>query len=217
MATFKANEEQNYRGKGGTGFFSIANDKETKRVRFMYRSANDVDGMSVHKIKYNDRDRYVNCIREYNEPIDNCPFCKQKYPIQARIFIPIYNEDEGEVQLWDRGAKTWIGRITSLCARYSSSDRQLVGSTFDIERNGKPKDMKTDYNVYFVESDGTRIEDLPEPKKALGGLVLDKSYEDMEYYLNHGEFPESDESEETPFRRRSDNRRTPNNSRGEEF
>lgn len=217
MAVFKANEAEHYRGKGGTGFFSISNDKETKRVRFMYRSANEVEGMSVHKIKFNDRDRYVNCIRNYDDPIDNCPFCKQRYAIQSRIFIPIYNEDEGEVQLWDRGAKTWVGRMTSLCARYSSSDKQLVGSLFDVERNGKPKDMKTDYNLYYIESDDTRMEDLPEPKKALGGLVLDKSYEEMEYYLNHGDFPETaDKAEDEPIRRRSD-RRTPSDMGGEKF
>ena len=212
MATFRAGEEQKYGGTGGTGFFSISNDKETKRVRFMYRGVDSVDGMSVHKVKLNDRDRYVNCIREYDEPIDNCPFCKAKYPVQARVFIPIYNEDEGEVQLWDRGAKTWIGRLTSLCSRYSNTDKQLVGSLFDIERNGKPKDMKTDYNVYYVEADGKRMEDFPEPKKALGGLVLDKSYEDMEYFVNHKEFPEggsSSNEDETPFRRRSEGRRTP--------
>lgn len=221
MATFRAGEESNYGGTGGSGFFKIGNDKETKRVRFLYRGVDDVAGMSVHKIELGGSNRYVNCIREYNEPIDNCPFCKAKYPVQARVFIPIYNEDEGEVQLWDRGAKTWIGRMTSLCARYASTDKQLVSSLFDIERNGKPKDMKTDYNLYYVQSDDKRIEDFPEPKKALGGLVLDKSAQDMEYFLEHNDFPKTMQSgnsgaDEAPIRRRNAERRTPETTNREE-
>ena len=51
MATFRAGEEQHYGGQGGTGFFSIAEDKQVKQVRFMYNGIEDVEGMSVHKVK----------------------------------------------------------------------------------------------------------------------------------------------------------------------
>ena len=43
MARFKAGEEEHYGGQGGTGFFSIANDKEVKRVRFMYNNVDDIE------------------------------------------------------------------------------------------------------------------------------------------------------------------------------
>ncbi len=224
MAVFKAGEENNYGGQGGAGFFGIAEDKGVKRVRLMYNNAEDVEGMSVHKIKLDDKDRYVNCLRNYNDPVDVCPFCKAGYKVQARLFIPVYNIDEDAAQIWDRGKQTFP-KITSLCARYASKGN-LVNHVFEIERNGKPKDMKTTYEFYEVDSDDTELEDLPEIPSILGGLVLDKTADDMEYYLQEKEFPPADDEQEDeePVRRRSTreesraesrtaSRRTPANTR----
>ena len=64
MARFKAGEEEHYGGQGGTGFFTISNDKEVKRVRFMYNNVNDVEGYAVHRVEIGDgKFRYVNCLR----------------------------------------------------------------------------------------------------------------------------------------------------------
>ena len=200
MARFKADEASNYGGQGGSGFFSIANDKEVKQVRFMYDKVEDIEGMSVHKVKIGDKDRYVNCLREYNQPIDDCPFCREKMPTQARLFIPIYNVDEDAVQIWDRG-KTMFSKMTSLCSRYATKGN-LVNNIFEIERNGKPKDTNTTYEIFQIDKDDTELQDLPEPSTILGGIVLDKTADDMEYYLEEGEFPPADEEDERPTRRR---------------
>lgn len=205
MARFKADEAKNYGGQGGGGFFGIAEDKEVKRVRFMYKTVSDIEGDSVHKVKVGDKERYVNCLRKYNDPLDDCPFCaSKKYPVQARLFIPLYNIDEDCVQIWDRG-KTMFPKVTSQCSRYSNEHTDIVNNIFEIERNGKPKDKKTTYEIYWVDKDNTQMEDLPEEPKIVGGFVLDKSADDMEYYLETGEFPpteEDDEEDERPVRRR---------------
>lgn len=225
MARFRADEADNYGGQGGGGFFSIQNDKEVKQVRFMYDKVEDIEGMSVHKIKLDDKDRYVNCLREYNQPVDDCPFCREKIPVQARLFIPVYNMDEDTVQIWDRG-KTMFAKMTSLCSRYATKCN-LVNNVFEIERNGKPKDTKTTYEIFQVDRDDTELADLGEIPTVLGGIVLDKTAEDMEYFLEADEFPPtSDDSDDEPVRRRDsrdserrDNskketgRRTPANSR----
>jgi len=202
MARFTADQAENYGGQGGGGFFSIQNDKQVKQVRFMYDKVEDIEGMSVHKVEVNGKDRYVNCLREYNEPIDKCPFCREKYPVQARLFIPVYNIDDEAVQIWDRG-KTMFQKMTSLCSRYATKNN-LVNNIFEIERNGKPKDTKTNYEIYQIDKDDTEIEDLGELPKILGGFVLDKTADDMEYFIDEKEFPptDDDEKEEEPVRRR---------------
>lgn len=200
MARFKADQADNYGGQGGGGFFGIANDKETKQVRFMYETVDDIEGMSVHKVEVNGKDRYVNCLREYNQPKDDCPFCRENKPVQARLLIPVYNLDEDAVQIWDRG-KTMFQKMTSLCSRYATKNN-LVNNIFEVERNGKPKDTKTIYEIYQIDKDDTEIDDLGEIPKVLGGVVLDKTADDMEYFLETGEFPPTDDEDEQPVRRR---------------
>lgn len=211
MARFIADDANKYGGQGGRGFFSIKKNHGTKQVRFMYNKVEDVEGMSVHKINIDGKDRYVNCLREYNDPISACPFCADSSikKAEARLFVPIYSIDDDEVQIWDRG-KTWFQKITSLCSRYGSKDN-LVNHIFEIERNGEPNDMKTTYEIYPVDKDDTELSDLPEVTEVLGGFVLDKTAEDMNYYLEEGEFPPTDDDfkpvrpddeDEAPVRRR---------------
>lgn len=203
MARFNASESANYGGQGGGGFFSISEHKGVKRVRFLYNNENDIEGFSVHEVEIGDKKRYVNCLRTYRDPVDNCPFCREKIKTQVKLLIPVYNIDEDQVQVWDRGKKMFE-KMSSLCSRYANKDN-LVQHIFEVERNGKPKDTNTTYEIYEVEKDDTQLEDFEDDMpKLLGGLVLDKSADDMEYYLEEKEFPpEDDEEEERPRRRSS--------------
>lgn len=188
MARFRADEVDNYGGQGGTGFFYLKEDKEVARVRFMYSGIDDVEGMSVHQVEINDKKRYVNCLREYNDPIDKCPFCREKKFTSAKLFVPIYDVDTGNVKIWERGKK-FFGKISSICSRYPNT----VSHIFEIERNGRKGDTSTTYEIYETEKDDITLEDLPDLPVILGGLVLDKSAEDMEYYLESGQFPPEDD------------------------
>ena len=64
MARFRAEESENYGGNGGGGFFSLKNDGDIGRVRFMYSGIDDVEGFSVHEVQVDGKKRYVNCLRE---------------------------------------------------------------------------------------------------------------------------------------------------------
>lgn len=214
MARFRYDEADNYGNSGGSSFFTLRDDGDTARVRIMYRDINDVEGLSVHEIELNDKKRYVNCIREYNDPIDMCPLCKANYKIQAKLFVPLYNEDTGETLVWERGKK-FFGKISDLCTRYDN----LVARVFEIVRHGKPKDTGTTYEIWPVgDKDNTTFDDLPEPVDIFKGIVLDKSADDLDYYLRYHEFPdENAPSREEPVRRRESSapaRRTP--ARGNE-
>ena len=206
MARFRADEAEHYGGQGGAGYFSLKNDKDTAQVRFMYNSVDDVTGYAVHEVEIDCKKRYVNCLREYNQPKDVCPFCREGKFTQAKLFIPIYNIDQEKVQIWERGKK-FIGRISSLCARYHN----IVSQIFEIERNGQKGDTQTSYEFYPIEKDDTTLEDLPEVNDPLGSIILDKTADDMDFYLENGYFPPDGE----PVRRRSEDtereatRRTP--------
>ena len=116
----------------GHFYFSLKDDKEVARVRFLFNGIEDVEGFAVHEVEVDGKKRYVNCLREYNQPKDACPFCKANMFTQAKLFIPVYNIDEDKVQLWERGKK-FISKISSICARYPN----VVAHKFEIERNGK--------------------------------------------------------------------------------
>lgn len=222
MARFRHDEVDHYGGQGGAGYFSLKNDKDVATVRFMYNSIDDVEGYAVHEVTIDDKKRYVNCLREYNQPVDMCPFCREKKFQTAKLFIPLYNEDEQKVQVWERGKK-FFAKISSICARYPN----VVSHKFEIERNGKPRETTTTYEIYEVGSDDTTLEDLPEFNDPIGTIILDKSAEDMEFYLENGYFPpDGNDMDEMPVRRRSTRdteeeseprRRTPASSRRDRF
>lgn len=196
MARFNTETADKYGGQGGAGYFSLKNDKDVARVRFMYNSIDDVEGYAVHEVTIDEKKRYVNCLREYNQPKDVCPFCREGKFTTAKLFIPIYNVDEDKVQVWERGKK-FISKISSICARYPN----VVSHIFEIERNGKKGETTTTYEIYEVDKDDTTLEDLPEANDPLGTIVLDKSADDMDFYLENGYFPPT--GEEAPVRRRS--------------
>lgn len=202
MGRFGVHEADNYGGQGGGGFFSLKNDKDVATVRFMYNTIDDVEGFAVHEIEVDGRKRYVNCLREYNQPVDDCPLCAAKQRVLAKVFVHIYDEETQEVKIWDRG-KTFFSKISSLCARYNP----LVSTPFEIERNGKKGDTNTTYETYALETDDLTLEDLPEVPELLGTLILDKTYEELEFYLDNGYFEEDIENAAPPQRNPSRDRR----------
>ena len=204
MARFNINDADKYGGQGGGGYFRLQNDGDVAKVRILLDSADDIEGVSVHEVEVDGKKRYVNCLREYGQPMDVCPMCAAKMFTTAKYFIPLYNIDEDRVQTWERGKK-FGAKIASLCARYP----HLVSHTFEIERNGKAGDTQTTYEIYETGQDNTSM-DAFDVQPVLGSIVLDKTADEMEFYLNNGYF--DDGNSEPPVRRRqstSTERRTP--------
>lgn len=202
MARFNFEDAEKYGGQGGTGYFSLKDDKDTAIVRFLYNTPEDVEGYAVHEVEIDGKKRYVNCLREYNQPIDDCPFCKARKYQTAKLFIPMYNEDMERVQVWERGKK-FFSQLSSVLSRCDANP--ICSQTFEIERNGKKGDTSTTYQIYQTrdKADDMTLEDFDMPV-ILGRLILDKSAEDMEFYLDEGYFPP--EEDEAPVRRKSSRR-----------
>ena len=152
MARFNMENADHYGTSGGTNYFSLKNDKDTARVRFMYNTMEDVEGVAVHQIEIGDRKRYVNCLREYGSPVDSCPLCAARYVQKAKLFIPLYDEETDSIKVWERGKK-FFAKLSSICSRYVNSETDLVNHVFEIERNGKAGDQQTTYEIYEVDRD----------------------------------------------------------------
>lgn len=183
MAKFSVEQADNYGGQGGGGFFSIKNDKEVAHVRFLFNGIDDVSGYSVHEVELDGKKRYVSCLREYGDPVDACPFCREGRFTQVKYFVPLYNMDTKSLQTWERGKK-FGSKLTSMCSRYPNT----VSHTFEIERNGKPNDTQTTYEIYETGvTEGVTMDDFEVPNP-LGTIILDKTADEMETYLRTGDF-----------------------------
>jgi len=211
MARFNMDTADNYGGSGRSSFFTLKDDKDKAKVRFLYNTMSDIEGYVVHQVDVGDKQRYVNCLREYNEPLDKCPFCAAQMKVIPRLFLKLYNEDAGECQIWER-SKAYYQKLSGYADRY----KPLYNEVIEIERHGKKGDKQTDYQFFPIENSEINIDDEQyECSEPLGTIILDKTADEMNEYLDTGEFPQG--SEGVARQRSNDDevptRRTPNTRR----
>lgn len=183
-------------------FFSLKNDKEEANVRFLYSSTKDVDIYSVHEIKIGDRRRLVDCLKDPSNPDSHCPFCDAGIKKQQKVFLLLLDENTDEVKLWERTFLGYERNILPILEHVSSDE--IVGTRFTIIRNGKPGDMKTTYTLMVSGVDETQMADFKGELPATDSSILKKTAEEMEAFIENGEFPqEEDEAEEEKPARKS--------------
>jgi len=181
MARFKADEVDNYKPAGVGSFFSLANDGDFERVRLMYNNIDDVELFSVHEIEVNGKSYFVNCLREYDQPIDNCPLCAAGNKIQVKMWVPLYIENTGEVKVWERG-RTFVSKLQSACRRFNP----LVSSIFEVERNGAKGDQNTTYELINVGRDEKTLAELPELPEIGGTIVKELTFDQLQEFVETG-------------------------------
>lgn len=210
MPRFSFEDADKYGSSGSkTNFFSLKDDGDKAYVHLLGNDMNDFPGYAVHRVPVGDSYRYVNCLREAGAPVTDCPFCAlgksdmEVSKVHAKLFIPLYNCDTDEVQVWERG-KTFFRDLASFCSHNPNASEVVT----EIERRGKKGDTSTTYGLYATrEQDDFNIENVREDiPEILGGIVLDKSKEDMEYYVKRGSFPATDDSDSQPVVRRGSSR-----------
>ena len=206
MARFSYAERDNYAG-GVNTFFTLKDDKDTARVRFLLNDLNDMKGVTCHEVEVGGKRIDVECLRNYEDPVENCPLCNAGYRPSAKLFIPLYNEDAKASQIWVRGRK-FFDRLSSLCSRFNP----LVATSFEIERNGKAGDTNTTYEIYSGKTDGARVTDYPE-MNAEGTAFEARSFDDLANFVATGKFGDRQSSNtqhqqserQVPVRRRPTN------------
>lgn len=196
------NEQAEKMSSGNSEWFQLKNDGDVAKVQFMLNTIDDIPMFSAHKVKINDKDRYVDCLRQDGDPIDVCPFCAAGIPAKPVRFVVMFQHDDEKVKIWERG-RQFISKLQGLINRYSPLEKYV----FEIERHGRAGDTNTKYEIYPIDSaepfDLTDVE-VPDFES---GIILQKSAEDMEEYLETGSFP-ADMNNTAPSRREPAPRRT---------
>lgn len=225
MARVRLSDSDAYvQGGGGFGFFKIAEDGETKNIRLLYNSIDDIPADIVHRVTVDGKTRWVNCLREHaDDPAEICPLCAAGNQRQRRVFLRVYEitkcdkhtgEDlEGDVKYWDRG-NSIIADLESLSKRYEP----LVSHIFEVERKGKRGDMSTSYKFYETYDDEKTLKDFPPEEDILGTIILDKTAEEMDEFIETGSFPKASDTfgeDERPARDSKERDRQRERDRGE--
>ena len=198
MARIRNDEAEKFVPSSSGEWFALKNDGDTEKVQFLISDTGELDVFTVHKVKIGDKERYVNCIREYGEPLDVCPLCDNEYQLKVARFVVMYSHKDNKIKIWERG-KQFISRLEGLANRYYP----LHDTVFEIERHGKAGDKQTTYEIYPCPQDKPiDISDIERPE-LLGTIVLDKTAQDMNYFLDNGNFADDSDTVETPVRRRN--------------
>lgn len=195
MARITNEQADKYYSGGSSEWFQLKNDGNVARVQFMFDSIEDIPTFSTHRIKLGDKERQVDCLRMPGDPIEKCPLCEAGIPARAARFVIMYQLDDQKVKIWERG-RQFISKLQGLINRYSP----LSEHVFEIERHGRAGDQSTKYEIYPV--DNVQAEDVSQLDKPEleGSLVLQKTVDEMNEYLETGEF--SSEGDGAPVRRR---------------
>ena len=189
MARFGLDRAEQFGGQGGAGFFRLKG-RNTAHIRFLYDDVSEVEGYAVHEIDLGGKKRYVDCLRGEHDSVDKCPLCREGNWTQVKYFVPVYDEDMDMVLTWDKG-KSFGKRLEKLFAKYAT-EKPLCSTCFTVTREineeGFPYyTIKPDYN------DGSVLEELPEYTcNVYGNLVLQKTAEEIEEYLEYGDFYDED-------------------------
>ena len=180
-------------------FFNLRNDGDEAIVRIMHDSTESFNIFAVHdRVSVGGKTRKVNCIRENAKaPIDNCPLCASGSPLAYRIFINMVqytvNQQgvmESKPVVWERGFN-YATRLKSLIEQYGP----LSDCVMKIKRNGAAGSQDTTYEILYCPPKMYPDENYPKDEKAfesysaLGSIILNKNYAELNQFVQTGTFP----------------------------
>lgn len=206
MPVIRPDEVDNYKPQSDFDFLQLKDDGDVAKVRFYIESLDDVKMYVVHKITAkNGKTRYVNCLRTYDQPIDDCPFCREalqnkELKTEVKMFLPVLDMDDNRVKIFERG-RTFYKELEGHVRR----NTPLCNFPCEIERNGAKGSTDTVYKVFPLaqEKDSTMIKDMPEEPELLNGYILEMTIGEMEDFLSTGELPNSTEDSKEDLPRRT--------------
>ena len=122
------------------GLFLLRNDGDYADCIFLYRDIEDVLIAETHYIKSHDYNGYVHCCG------NGCPACEKGIRTQTKLFIPLYNIHDKEIQFWDRSARFEQKLSADVFDRYPNP----ADFVFRITRHGAAGDINTTYEIRAV-------------------------------------------------------------------
>lgn len=131
---------KNYNEERFGGMFILRNDGDSADVIFLYRNMDDVLVADTHYIKSPEYSGYVHCCGR------GCPACAKGIRVQTKLFIPVYNLTENQLQFWDRSMQFEPQLNQDVFAKYPNPSEFV----FRITRKGAPRDVNTTYSIMAV-------------------------------------------------------------------
>ena len=135
---FKTAKDYNEERFGG--FFLLRNDGDFADVIFLYQSWDDVLIADTHYVKSADYSGYVHCCGR------GCPACAKGIRVQAKLFIPLYNITESQIQFWDRSTRFENQLSTDVFKNFPNPSEYV----FRITRKGAAGDVNTVYEIRAI-------------------------------------------------------------------
>lgn len=196
------------------GYFKLADGGEAL-VRFNVPSIDSLDFASIHRVKRNPEDRFcgmsISCLNPLGKT-GECPLCEaveagnpNVQKVGKRVFVKVlvsYKDPttgawgKPEPVIWERPAG-FYKELMTLINEYGS----LVHNLFKITRTGSSLDTK--YSINYAVPTVYKPELIPEDFSAFNNFNIkkhsywEKTYEEVEEYLNTGSFPEVIKTETT--------------------
>lgn len=203
------------------GFFSLKGDGAEAIVRIMCDSLADLDILTVHPITVgasNFPNRQINCLRDPRDSMDKCPLCASGEKVKQKVFIKMLQYDspgEGKAVVWDRPAGIFVPKLKSYMDNYGP----LSNIMCKIVRHGTGLD--TSYDIIpninpqvYTEQTYPKNADAFADFNVLGRMVMNKTAEEMNTFIQTGAFPEKvdDDAPQQPSATSMPNFIPPNNS-----
>lgn len=187
------------------GYFTLKNNGDEALVRFMYSSTADFNIYTIHPINIKGKYRECNCLRNANAPLSECPLCESGTSIRQSFYIKLLqyttNPDGSvvtEAKVWSRSG-AYINKLAGLINEYGD----LKNVVFKVRRNGASGSMDTTYDILFANPNVYTPEryplrdDLFANFSPFQGFCLNKNRDEMNYFIEHGEFPVRENRENT--------------------
>lgn len=194
--------------KASGDWLSLKDDGDSVVVQFMFDTLDEIEAYACHKVEVDGKERNVSCLREYDDPVENCPFCEAGFDVKPVTILTMYDVENQKVLLWERG-KRFMKEIEMYMNRYSDFSSHV----FEIVRNGRKGDTQTRYQIFCVDDqfEPYDLSDIERPN-LLGSVILDKSFEDCAYYVDHDSFPAENNTTSTSRTSSAPARRMPVNN-----
>lgn len=182
------------------GYFQLKNDGDEAIVRFIYDSTAQFDIYTTHTvstptIKFGK----VNCLRDSaSDPISKCPLCEAKEKLSQTfcVYMLQYTSgSHGEVEVkpvvWQR-PMMFAQKLKSYIDNYGP----LSDIICKIIRHGAAGNKQTEYEVVpnlskAIFRDDIYVKDFSAFNNytALGRMIMNKSFEDLQEYVRTKTFP----------------------------
>lgn len=184
-------------GNSTVSFFTLK-DGEEAIVRILIDSVSDFPIFQVHQLEVNGKRRSINCLRDIKDSAEKCPLCSSGASIKQSFYIPMLHYVTNSNNQIEVKPVIWTDRSVSM-ARTIKGYLDNYGPLSDIicKITRKGSGLNTEWNILpnlnpQIYRNDIYIKDTSafDNYKILGGIIMDKSFNDLQTFINTGNFPE---------------------------